>query len=359
MATEWVRGGHHVCFVAHGSGRTPSFPTEAEVLWVDEHGRRVESNNEPHIEGNLRMPKRARSLRDGLRRYARDADVLLVTSGWAAWAAHASGLDAARVYYVQSYEPGYQTELLRDTSLSVRTRTGVLLTYLTARTSYLLPFHQVVNSSVYFDYPGIKASAWVPPGLDLDDFYPKHDPQPHGPFRLGCISRTQPIKGTRYVIEAFERLREAGRDVELWAAYGHLPDGYAERDGVRVVRPRDDAELSDFYRAVDVMAAPGTGQLGAPHYPVMEAMACGTPVVTTGYIPAGPANAWIVPTHDGRAVADAVAQVMDHPGQAKARVARALEAVRPFGWPEVASQLMTQMEQAHDQGALAVADDDR
>lgn len=51
-------------------------------------------------------------------------------------------------------------------------------------------------------------------------------------------------------------------------------------------------------------------QFGAPHYPVIEGMACGTPVVHTGYFPGNPDNSWVVAPEDPQALVEGVNEVM-------------------------------------------------
>lgn len=64
-----------------------------------------------------------------------------------------------------------------------------------------------------------------------------------------------------------------------------------------------------IFRSMDIMLAPGSVQLGACCYPVVEAMACGTPVVTTGYLLADNDNYGIVPVADSREIAVAALAV--------------------------------------------------
>ena len=322
LGTEWVRSGHRVRFLCPDDGGVPYFPTEAETVRYAEGG------------GGLRRPLgRTRAMARALSAHAGDADLVLANYNQTAWPVAAARLRGRRGYYVQAYEPPFYDD--------VRGPHGVALRAL-ARASYRLPLRQVVNSPVYFGYPGIRADRWVPPGVDLDTFRP--DPGA-GPVRagrpptMGCIGRREGWKGTADVVEAYRRLRAEGRDLRLRVAFD-LPDGTVLPEGAERVVPANDAELADFYRSLDVQVAPGTDQLGGPHYPVIEALACGVPVVTTRYIPATPENAWRVPPHDPAAVAAAVADALDRPDEAARRAAAGREAVRPFAWPGVAAQLL-------------------
>ena len=59
-------------------------------------------------------------------------------------------------------------------------------------------------------------------------------------------------------------------------------------------KPNCDSELADYYRSIDILIAPSFLQLGAYHYPVIEALACGTAVITAGYLPGNKYNSWIL-----------------------------------------------------------------
>lgn len=160
------------------------------------------------------------------------------------------------------------------------------------------------------------------------------------PCVIGVIGRREPSKGTRFALEAFEQLAAVNSQARLIVAFGNLPEGWAH-ERAQVVTPQNDAELADFYRSVDVLLAPGTVQLGACHYPVLEAMATGTPVVTTGYLPADRDNAWIVAVADSAAIASAIQSIIAMPtGELACKLDRAHQAVSGFYWEAVAEKFL-------------------
>ena len=70
-------------------------------------------------------------------------------------------------------------------------------------------------------------------------------------------------------------------------------------------------------------------------------MACGTPIITTGYLPANSENAWIVPTHDGESIVQAAFEVQRIPiDQLSIKLDNANDAVREFFWPVVARKFL-------------------
>ena len=173
--------------------------------------------------------------------------------------------------------------------------------------------------------------------------HPPAAPRPNWAGRrivLGCIGRKERWKGTDVMLDAYDEMLARGYPVELRVAFGNIPADRPEAPFRTEVMPRSDQELADFYRSLDVMLATGTLQLGAAHYPVMEAMACGVPVVTTGYYPAKGDNAWLVPARDPSAIADAVRDMLERPVEREQRVARAHATIRQFDWSVVAERML-------------------
>lgn len=332
LATEWVRSGHRVRIIAPDWTEPPYFPTEAEIVLFrggELASRRSLADVDPRERKFYRIIP---AMSAAIGRLAPTADVVLANAYLTAWPVAFASTRALKAYYIQAYE-----------TLFVEGTTGVRGSVFKrlAAWSYRLPLFQIVNAPVYLDYPSIRATTWVPPGLDLGLFHPSGRGAgrlAETPLVVGCIGRKEPWKETGQTFEAFRRLREVRPDARLRVAY-HLPDGVAVPEGTEHVVPTSDAELADFYRSLDVLVATMSAQLGAAHYPVMEAMACGVPVVTTGYFPATDANAWLVPVRDVDAVVDALKAIWDHPDDARARAAQGLDAARALAWPEVAAAM--------------------
>ena len=179
------------------------------------------------------------------------------------------------------------------------------------------------------------------PGIDFKLFYPnnlnKKDFTETQEIILGCIGRHEPAKGIRYALEAFEALYAKDQRFRLHVAFGNLPVNW-NHPGLTVVIPKSDKELGEYYRSLDIMLAPGIVQLGAPHYPVMEAMACGIAVVNTGYLPASKENSWIIDVGSASAIVDAVSDVICCPNR-QAKIDEALEDIADFGWECVSKKM--------------------
>ena len=331
LANEWIRLGHTVRFLSPKESDDPYFPTIAETIWLDRDGRSVSARERRTYARRIPLWSPLRSLLGGLQRYAKNADVVLANHSMTAWPVFLAKLKARKFYYVQAYEPEYYSLL-----------PGLQMPILQALSygSYMLPLKHIVNAPIYLGYKALRAQASVPPGIDFALFYPKQRrDRHHGGLIIGCIGRPEmTFKGTKYVYDAYHLLLQRGIHAELRVAFGGVVDEFGPN--IQIVTPKNDKELGEYYRSLDILVAPGTVQLGAAHYPVMEAMACGVAVVTTGYLPATNHNSWIVPTHDACAIADAIAEIVANPDEEKRRAAQASKAIQPFTWGASAASML-------------------
>jgi len=336
LASAWVKMGHEVCFLVTIHSNPPYFPTTAKILWLGNDGRMAPERSIPTApqKGGVKfVVNNLNLLRKALNRYAADSDVVLANHSMTSWPVLLSSVKARKYYYVQAYEPEYYA-----TKPDFKSKVLRLLSACT----YFFPLHRIVNSPIYFKYKLLKARDFIPPGIDYTLYHPAPGDRSleKRPVILGCIGRKELEKGTGYAFDAFEILLAQGCDVELHVAYGNLTPEQSGHPGCKIVVPGNDQELADFYRSLDIMIAPGLVQLGAPHYPVMEAMACGIPVVNTGYMPASDENSWIVPIADAQAIADAVKDILKNPEPSRKRAVQALQDIKVFGWNTLARKMI-------------------
>jgi glycosyltransferase involved in cell wall biosynthesis len=330
LATEWSLQGLDVTLLTHVSSEQPYFPTQARIVYVGNDGRPVAYPGGPNTKP-VHPLIQMKALRAALSRADLSDAVALANHNLTVWpVATARGI-GRRIYYIQAYEPEYYQGgggLFRR-----------LVLWHMARWSYMLHMQQVVNSPLYLSNPALTARQWVPPGIDLDVFHPCEEPRTGPKHVVGCIGRRETEKGTADVLQAFLQLRHHGVDTTLKVAYGSVPDSLLGRDDIEVVIPQNDVELANFYRSLDVLVAPGHLQLGAVHYPVLEGMASGVPVVHTGYLPGTKENSWIVPIKDPAAIASCVEGILaTSRGSEDVRLAAATLAAAEFSWPRVASR---------------------
>lgn len=165
----------------------------------------------------------------------------------------------------------------------------------------------------------VQTSTVVYTGIDPTDFPIDASPRPPWRWRLVCVGRQEPRKGTHVAIRALARLpNEARLDV-----IGPGDDNYLDElrrlassldlESRVAFRQRDRAELKDEYKAADVFVFPVTWDEPFGLVPV-EAMACGVPVIATGT--GGSAeflihevNCLLVAKDDDDAIANAVSRL--------------------------------------------------
>ena len=334
LANHWINEGHKVDFLVNESSAMPYFPTNAAIKWATNTGKIISAD-----ERKERSPRTFNalinliSLYRALSNIGKQYDVVLANHSLTAWpVAFAACGSAKKFHYIQAYEPEYYA---LEKGLKPR-----ILGWLSTK-SYDFDLIQICNAPNYLGYKNIRAKEWVPPGINFDLFFAKSENKNFIDAReivLGCIGRREPAKGIKYVLEAFKILYEQDRRFQLHVAFGNLPDDWTH-PGLKVVMPKNDSELGKFYRSLDIMLAPGIVQLGAPHYPVMEAMACGVPVLTTGYLPADQKNSWIVEVGSTSSIVEAVNEIV-YGDDYRKKVMLASKDIAAFEWAHVSNKIM-------------------
>ncbi|GAO34674.1 glycosyltransferase [Sulfuricella sp. T08] len=336
LATEWVKLGHRVIFLSHAGGGAPYFPTDAEVIWVNSKAEIVDEPEPSNrslgfIELFLVMRKAILTIEKGY-------DVVLLNHSLTVWPSIAAGVRKKCFYYIQLYES--------EVFFAIPSMRMKILSVFLWATYYVIPKQKCfVNSPIYVGYKNIRTAApVVPPGIDLDLYWKKPFEGFPATLTIGIIGRKDIWKGTAQAVDSVKELISRGYDVRLKVAYGHhLPESELKglEGRIEVVVPRNDKELADFYRSVDIMFALATIQLGAPHYPVLESMACGTPVVTTGYFPGDDTTTFLVPINDPKSVAVCVEKMVgEDVSVISQKIDLAREKVLDLSWENVSSVMI-------------------
>jgi glycosyltransferase involved in cell wall biosynthesis len=169
------------------------------------------------------------------------------------------------------------------------------------------------------------------------------------PYLLG-LGTLQPRKNFVRLIEAYHTLRQKHgipHQLVIGGGRGWLYEPILEavesrglQEDVLLIGYVDDGDLPALYAGADLFAFPSLYEgFGIP---VLEAMACGTPVVTAAAssLPevAGEA-ALLVPPLDVEALADALWQALDDRALREVLRARGLEQCRRFTWRASAERL--------------------
>lgn len=192
----------------------------------------------------------------------------------------------------------------------------------------------------------------VPNGIDVERYRPRARPRKGGPVRVLFAGRLVRFKGLRNLVAAWEHVSARATDpVELWiAGYGPerpVLEALVDRAGLTTVRflgPLAEERLIRALQAADVFVNPSEGE-GMPNA-VLEAMACGLPVVLSDI---GPHREMLL---DGRGgvlcdaasphdMARALAPLVADAGLRRRLGAEAREVVRDhFSWDQAVGRLI-------------------
>jgi len=193
-------------------------------------------------------------------------------------------------------------------------------------------------------------------GVDTQRFKPKARSarQPQEPMRLLTVARLQGTKGHRFALRALKRLKDDGLD----ASYTIVGDGPAREEieqeivsleltgSVKLVGTRSETEVLDLLHSSDALLLTSIGVGEAAPVAVMEAMACGLPVVcsiiggTRDMIHHG-LDGFLVEQEDVEGIAVCLRQLTESPDTAS-RIGQAarIRAVRDFDSYALATRLL-------------------
>jgi glycosyltransferase involved in cell wall biosynthesis len=164
--------------------------------------------------------------------------------------------------------------------------------------------------------------AVVPNGVDLDRFAPR--PKGDARARLGwsdvplvvCVGRLSRQKGQDVLLDAWPAVRARVPDAAL-VLVGDGPDAETLRarkvPGVVLVGERDD--VPDWLAAADVVAMPSRWE--GMSLAMLEAMACGRPLVASDVAGAEVVVGAVVPPDEPAPLADAIAALLEDPVRAE------------------------------------------
>lgn len=188
----------------------------------------------------------------------------------------------------------------------------------------------------------------VPLGVDLDLFHPRRAPDVSAlgqeTIPLAFVGRLWPEKRPALAIEAVRELVSRGLGVKLRVVGDGPLRGELEARAiglpVKFVGHLDDrASVATILAGARVMIAPcGTETFGLA---VLEAMACGTPVVVPpdgGARELVVAGTGIVAAADARAIADAAGRIIGAPAGARSRLCRTH--AEQFSWDATAQSML-------------------
>lgn len=238
---------------------------------------------------------------------------------------------------------------------------------------------QYITQRVAESYPRLASRCRaVYGGVDADCFTPPLDRPFSKPYRLLFVGRVSPEKGVHVLLKAYDRIVQSLPDVHLdivgpasvpppefiiplsdnpkvAALEPHFQDGYRARlqslvppdkqEQVRFLDHLPHQELAEHYRHADLVIVPSVWDepFGLP---VVEAMACGRPVVATrsggiAELVEHGRTGMLVEPDDADALAEAtLALLADEPLRRSMGQAARRRACERFSWDRIAADLM-------------------
>lgn len=330
LATELVNLGHDVTFVCPESYHDLYFPTKAKVIYIRSLNNYLPKFFRTTISRDLLG---LFALTIYLLKICQQGQVIMANRDLSAYVARSVKFfrKVKAFYYIQAYEPDFyewRNSLKRTIAKKV------------SKFTYSLNLIRIVNSPIYRSYREIKAVEMVAPGYDETKFYPKKKSViTSSQISIGCIGRKQDWKGTKEIIEAVKLLSESGFNVELRVAF-ELPDSCLGDDSIKLLKPHGDILLAEFYRSCDIFIAIGKIQYGAFHYPCLEALACGVPLIASPYHPANSSNAKIIHSVNGNEIASAIIDLISEPEyERELRRSQGILDAKNFSWSKSGKKL--------------------
>ncbi|MFI5179500.1 MAG: glycosyltransferase family 4 protein [Vicinamibacterales bacterium] len=225
-----------------------------------------------------------------------------------------------------------------------------LLTLLMRRIACRIAVSEAARRTVERYFPG--RYEIVPNGIECDTFRvprPRPPAMEAGRRHVLFVGRLEPRKGVASLIRAMARVQARAKDVRLLIV-GDGPDRArlesltaSTRVDARFTGVVDDDALPGYFQAADVFCSPATGgeSFGVV---LLEAMACGTPVVATaieGYqeLVGDTGCGSLVAPGDDDALAAAILTLLQDEHARRAAAAAGADRARAFDWQAVARRL--------------------
>jgi glycosyltransferase involved in cell wall biosynthesis len=185
------------------------------------------------------------------------------------------------------------------------------------------------------------------PGMATDDFTRRY--QLTRPFIL-TVGVLEPRKNHVLLFETLRRLRERSEPIDLvvigregwrWSSPLARPEFRALAPWVRILADVPEADMAEFYNRAAVFAYPSLYEgFGLP---ILEAMACGTPVVSSSAAAmpeVGGDAALYADPYDAQAFTEQVARVLTDAGLRRRMVEAGLRRARQFSWQRTAEETL-------------------
>jgi glycosyltransferase involved in cell wall biosynthesis len=246
--------------------------------------------------------------------------------------------------FPEAHPPRQWAYLELSTRFSARRATRILADSI-ATAADLTRYYGTKQDKIQVVYPGVE----TPAVSDIDVVRSKYDLPSQYYLFIGTL---QPRKNIAAIAAAYARYREAVPEpVGLVLAGGegwlYDPDWVAGIDGVTLTGYIDEADKGALYAGALALVFPSLYE--GFGFPVVEAMGCGTPVITstTSSLPelAGDAGLLVDPT-DEEAITRAMIRMHDDASLRTRLIALGRQKAASFTWDRAAQQALAALETA-------------
>ena len=177
--------------------------------------------------------------------------------------------------------------------------------------------------------------AVTPYGVDAERFTPRAEPRRDGVFRALFVGQIGQRKGMSYLFRGYELFRRSDSELQIVGSYSPGHEVYARYEGSYRHTPNvPQKDLTSLYQQADVFVFPSLIE-GMPLV-VLEAMACGLPVITTthgpGDIVRDGIDGFFVPIRDSEAIAARLEQLYRDPSLREQMGRNAREQALRYTW---------------------------
>ncbi len=262
--------------------------------------------------------------------------------------------DLSFVHYPDAFVPSLRRYLENAVPRSVR-RADLVLADSSRTRSDLISLFEVSPEVVKVVYPGVGSRFRSEPRAGERERLRERYGVVDGPYVLG-VGTLQPRKNYLYLMEGFNRLPVSlNAELQLLIAGGHgwlCDEVVAEadrRENIRILGFVEDDDLPALYRGASLFAFPSLYEgFGLP---VLEAMACGAPVISSGTssLPevCGDAALLVDPLIPGE-LTEAMIRLLEDTELRDQLVTRGLARAATFTWERSARSLLDLIESLTD-----------
>ena len=334
IANRLVEKGHYVTVTSLGNEKDHRwFPLKAEIRYVKTPGIRRVANSTlrrlakviPECYIDVYPHDKVKKLAEA----TPDCDINVATFCFTAF----SVFESARgipFYHMQHYEPLFFDEKRLKKI---------------AEETYYLPLNRIANSTWLKNQMKERYGYDLPivnPAIDHDVFYPREVKKSSNKFRILCFAKQTRWKGFPEALEAMKIVMSKRKDVKF-IAFGLEQPLYKSNIPYEFVKSPSDEDLARLYSSADVIICPSWYE-SFPLYP-LEAMACGTPVVTTPFGTEDYAfhekNCLVVPPKDPKALANAVLRLLEDEGLREQFRKEGPKTAEQFTWNKTVNKVET------------------